>query len=106
MAFIDRLRDRFGVEPICGVLRERNSYQRLQYLRLHKSLTEAKRKILNYQGNIRKDKVVVAGANTLRELNDYRDDIAHWWTGSIDENFLSDLRRTVNQLIRRRYFRR
>ena len=24
MAFIDQYRDRFGVEPICGVLRERN----------------------------------------------------------------------------------
>ena len=47
---------------------------------------------------------VVAGTKTLLELNDYRDDVAHWWTDAIDENFLADLRRTINELIRRKYF--
>ena len=53
---------------------------------------------------VREDDVVVAGKKTLRELNEYRDAIAHWWTDTIDENFLADLRRTINELIRRRYF--
>ncbi len=53
---------------------------------------------------VREDDVVVAGNKTLRELTEYRDDIAHWWTDTIDKNFLADLRRTINELIRRRYF--
>ena len=81
-----------------------DAYQRLQYLRLWQSLDEAGKKCLGYQGNIRTDNVAVAGSKTLRELNNYRDDIAHWWTDTIDENFLADLQRTINELIRRRYF--
>ena len=81
-----------------------DAYQRLQYLGLWQSLSEAGRPCLSYRGNIREDSTVVAGKHTLRELKDYRDDIAHWWTDAIDENFLADLRRTVNELIRRKYF--
>ena len=81
-----------------------DSYQRLQFLRLWQSLVEAGETCLNYQGNLREDDVVVAGKKTLRELTEYRDDIAHWWTDTIDENFLADLRQTINELIRRRYF--
>ena len=81
-----------------------DSYQRLHYLRLWQSLVEAGETCLSYQGNVREDNVVVAGKKTLRELTGYRDDIAHWWTDTIDENFLADLRRTINELIRRRYF--
>ena len=82
-----------------------DSYQRLDYLRLWQSLVEAGKTCLGYEGNLREDDVVVDGNKTLRELNEYRDDIAHWWTDTIDENFLTDLRRTVNELIRRRYFK-
>ena len=81
-----------------------DAYLRLHYLRLWQSLVDAGRPYLNYSGNIRHDKVVVAGNKTLQELNGYRDDIAHWWTDTIDENFLSDLQRTINELIRRKYF--
>ena len=81
-----------------------DAYQRLQYLGLWQSLADAGGKCLNYQGNIRKDRVVVAGNKTLQELKDYRDDIAHWWTDTIDENFLADLQRTINELIHRKYF--
>ena len=81
-----------------------DSYQRLEYLRLWQSLAEAGKTCLSYEGNIREDDVVVAGKKTLRELAKYRGDIAHWWTDTIDENFLADLRRTINELIRRRYF--
>ena len=79
-------------------------YKRLQYLRLWQSLVEAGAKYLGYGGNIRKDNVVVAGKKTLQELTEYRNDIAHWWTDNIDENFLADLQRTINELIRRKYF--
>ena len=81
-----------------------DSYQRLQYLRLWQSLVEAGKKFLSYQGNIRTDTAVVAGNKTLSELKDYRHDIAHWWTDTIDGNFLADLRRTTNELIRLKYF--
>ena len=81
-----------------------DAYQRLHYLGLWQSLADAGGKCLNYQGNIRKDHVVVAGNKTLQELKDYRDDIAHWWTDTIDENFLADLQRTINELIHRKYF--
>ena len=81
-----------------------DAYQRLQYLGLWQSLADAGRKCLNYQGNIREDQVVVAGNKTLQELKDYRDDIAHWWTDTIDENLLADLQRTINELMRRRFF--
>ena len=81
-----------------------DSYQRLDYLRLWQSLDEAGKKCLSYEGNVRKDDEVVAGKKTLRELTEYRNAIAHWWTDTLDENFLADLRRTINELIRRRYF--
>ena len=81
-----------------------DAYQRLQYLRLWESLVEAGPRWLSYQGNIRKDNVIVDGKKTLRELTAYRQDVAHWWTDTIDENYLADLQRTINELIRRKYF--
>lgn len=81
-----------------------DAYQRLHYLQLWQSLSETGRQYLGYQGNIRKDKIVVAGNKTLEELKDYRDDIAHWWTDTIDENYLMDLQRTINELIYDQYF--
>ena len=80
------------------------TYQRLLYLRLWQSLAEAARPCLGYQGKVKTDKVVVAGTKTLLELKQYRDDIAHWWTDNIDENFLVALQQTINELIRRKYF--
>ena len=82
-----------------------DAYQRLHYLQLWQSLAEAGQKLLDYQGeSIRYDNNVVAGNKTLRELNEYRDDIAHWWTDTIDENYLADLQRTINELIHSKYF--
>lgn len=75
----------------------------LEFLRLWQSVEETAKK-LGYQGNVKRDNVVVDGTKTLRELNDYRNDIAHWWTETIDGNFLSNLKSTVNELIRRKYF--
>ena len=81
-----------------------DAHQRLHYLQLWQSLADAGRPYLGYQGNIREDNVVVAGNKTLQELRDYRDDIGHWRTDTIDENSLADLQRTINELIRRKYF--
>jgi hypothetical protein len=82
-----------------------DAYRRLQYLGLWESLTGAARPCLDYRGgDIRKDNTVVAGHKTLQELCQYRNDIAHWWTDSIDENFMADLQRTINELVRRKYF--
>ena len=81
-----------------------DSYDRLQYLQLWQSLQDAGRKYLNYQGDVKCDEKVVAGKKTLLELTEYRNDIAHWWTDGIDGNYMADLRRTINELIWRRYF--
>ena len=81
-----------------------DSYRRLQYLRLWQSLAEAGSKHLNYQGNVREDEVRVAGDTTLKDLKVYRNEIAHWWTDTIDEKLLADLQRTINELVRRTYF--
>ena len=82
-----------------------DAYQRLHYLQLWQSLVETGRKYLDYQGkSIRCDNVAVAGKKTLLELTEYRDDIAHWWTDTMDENYLADLQRTINELIHRKYF--
>ena len=78
--------------------------QRLRYLQLWQSLSEAAPRKLNYQGDIRTDTVAVAGEKTPLELRDYRDDIAHWWTDTIDKPYLADLQRTINELIHRKYF--
>ena len=82
-----------------------DAYQRLQYLQLWQSLVETGKKYLGYRGkDIKDDPIIVAGKKTLRELKEYRDDIAHWWTDTINENFLADLQRTINELIHRKYF--
>ena len=82
-----------------------DSYQRLLYLRLWQSLTETGRGFLGYSGNIRDDNVVVAGEKTLRDLTEYRDDVAHWRTGFIDASRLADLQATINKLLHHKYFR-
>ena len=82
-----------------------DAYQRLQYLQLWQSLVETGKKYLGYRGkDIKHDAISVAGKKTLQELTEYRNDIAHWRTDTINENFLADLQRTINELIHRKYF--
>jgi len=82
-----------------------DAYQRLHYLHLWQSLTEAGKKVLVYRGkSIKDDDRVVSGRKSLRELTEYRHDIAHGWTDTIDENYLVDLQSTVSELIRSKYF--
>ena len=84
--------------------RKDDAYERLHYLRLWQSLAETGSRHLGYQGNIRKDCVVVAGQRSLAELTEHRDDVAHWWTDNIDQNILADLQRTINRLLHNTYF--
>ena len=82
-----------------------DAHQRLQYLQLWQSLVETGRNFLGYKGNsIRYDDKVVAGKKTLLDMTEYRDDIAHWWTDTIDENYFVDLQRTINKLMYDKYF--
>lgn len=81
-----------------------DAFERLHYLRLWEALKDAGRKYLEYPGNITGDNTIVAGKKSLVELKQYRNNIAHWWTDTSDEEFLSDLHRTVNELLRRKYF--
>ena len=101
---IGNARMRLLVDSMYSDEHKDDSYQRLQYLRLWESLVEAAKRPLRFRGSFRNGNVAAGGEKTPRELNDYRNDIAHWWTGTIDESFLADLRRTANELIRRRYF--
>ena len=84
-------------------------YRRLHYLSLWQSLDESRKK-LGYAGPESKSKLIgdntiLAGSRSLAELTQYRHDVAHWWKGSMDGNYLADIYRTLNELIRRRYFR-
>ena len=83
-------------------------FRRLHYLNLWQSLAESKR-ILGYIGPcgenyLKNDHTIVAGKTSLADLTHYRDDIAHWWTESIDGNYLADMYRSINELMRRKYF--
>ena len=80
-----------------------DAYQRLQYLQLWQSLQDAGRKYLSYEGDVKYGDDIIAGKKTLCELTEYRDNIAHWWIDPIDGNFLADLQRTINELVRRKY---
>ena len=83
-------------------------FRRLHYLSLWQSLNESRKKLGHIEpgSNIRliDDATTVAGNHTLAELTQYRHDVAHWWKGSMDGNYLADMYRTLNELIRRRYF--
>ena len=85
-----------------------DDFRRLHYLNLWQSLAESKR-ILGYIGPrgenyLKNDNTIVAGKTSLADLTNYRDDIAHWWTESIDGNYLADMYRTINELMRCKYF--
>ena len=81
-----------------------DDYLRLHYLQLWQSLEESAKK-LGYPRKIKdNNNDFVAGKKSLGELRVYRHDIAHWWTDNLDENYLSELYRTINGLIRRKYF--
>ena len=83
-----------------------DDFRRLHYLSLWQSLSETSKKLGHATRNrqLSKDHMVLAGSFSLAELTRYRDDIAHFWAGSIDGNYLAGIYRTINELIRRKYF--
>ena len=74
---------------------------RLWYLRLWQAIEEAKG-LLGYPQLWNSD-IVIAGQKTPRELNEYRNNIAHWYTGRMEFQFFADLQRTAMELLRRKY---
>ena len=81
-----------------------DDYLRLHYLQLWQSLEESAKKLGYPKKVMDRNNDIVAGEKSLGELRVYRHDIAHWWTDTIDENYLSVLYGTINELIRRKYF--
>ena len=79
---------------------EDDGYLRLWYLRLWQALDDAKKDLGYTQAKI---DTVIAGKRTLRELTEYRNDIAHWHTGRIDYAYLKNLQLTAMELLRRKY---
>ncbi len=84
-----------------------DDFRRLHYLSLWQSLSESRKK-LGYtppspKTRLAHDPTVVGGTLSLEALTSYRDDIAHCWTGSIDGNYLANIYRTINELLRRKY---
>ena len=85
-----------------------DDFRRLHYLSLWQSLSESCKK-LGYMApspktKLAEDPTVVGGTFSFKALTSYRHDIAHWWTGSIDGNYLANMYRTINELLRRKYF--
>ena len=78
-----------------------DNYLRLWYLRLWQALDDAGSHIGRPQPF--NDDKMLAGKRTPKGLAGYRNDIAHWYTGSIDHSCLSDLQLTVMELLRRQY---
>ena len=59
-----------------------DAHFRLWYLRLWQAVVDAKR-ILG-QPKFEDDAHTIAGNLTAIQLKEYRDRIAHWWTGNVD----------------------
>ena len=86
-----------------------DDFRRLHYLSLWQSLSESRRK-LGYTPPQPKDQASRRTPRSLearsvsQALTSYRNDIAHCWTGNIDGNYLANMYRTINELLRRKYF--
>ena len=74
---------------------------RLWYLRLWQAVVDAKRQL--GVPRLEEGRSVIAGELTPKELKDYRNRIAHWWTGRVDFSFVNDIQKTVLELLRRKY---
>ena len=81
-----------------------DAHFRLWYLRLWQAVVDAKR-ILG-RPKLERDANAIAGSLTAVQLKEYRDRIAHWWTGKVDFSFVTGLQQTVLELMRRKYRKR
>ena len=81
-----------------------DDFRRLHYLSLWQSLAESRKKLGHNPGvKPGRDNTILAGKRSVAELTGYRNNIAHWYTGHMDGNYLADLYRTLNALIRTKY---
>lgn len=78
-----------------------DSYLRLWYLRLWQALEDAEGYLWHPQRD--NTNTVIAGERTPKELKEYRNAIAHWYTGRIDYLYLEDLQYSAMELLRRKY---
>ena len=78
-----------------------DAHYRLWYLRLWQAVVDAKR-ILG-QPKFEDDANTIAGNLTAVQLKEYRDRIAHWWTGNVDFSFVTGIQQTAQELMRRKY---
>ena len=78
-----------------------DNYLRLWYLRLWQAVEDAGGHLGYPQLSNITD--VMAGKRTPKELKSYRNQIAHWYTGGIDQSYVNDLQRTALELLRRKY---
>ena len=74
---------------------------RLWYLRLWQAMVDSK-KLLG-QPRLEKLANAIAGKLTPTQLKEYRDSIAHWWTGKVDFDFVTSIQKTAHALLRRKY---
>ena len=80
---------------------QEDGHFRLWYLRLWQAAADAKR--LLGQPKFENSSTVIAGKLTPKELKNYRNSIAHWWTGKVDFSFVTGIQQTVLELLRRKY---
>ena len=91
-------------ELVDAVLLEKtqdDGYFRLWYLRLWQAVVESKRHLGEPRLENRED--VVAGKLTPKQLKEYRNSVAHWWTGKVDFSFVKGIQQTVLALLSRKY---
>ena len=74
---------------------------RLWYLRLWQAMVDAKR--LLGHSRLEEDPNAIAGKLTPIQLREYRNSIAHWWTGTVDFSFVAGIQQTAQALLRRKY---
>ena len=79
-------------------------HYRLWYLRLCQAILDSKRVLEVPQ--FENMTSAVSGKYTPKELKEYRNRIAHWWTGKVDFSFVEDIQLTVLELLRRKYSNR
>ena len=84
---------------------QNDGHFRLWYLRLWQAAADAKRLLgqPKFEDDINTN--VIAGKLTPKELKDYRNSIAHWWTGKVDYSFVTGIQQTVLEMLRRKYRR-
>jgi len=74
---------------------------RLWYLRLWQAALDAKKHL--GESKLESSEAAIVGKLTPKELHEYRNRIAHWWTGKVDFSFVTGVQQTVLELLRRKY---